>query len=535
MADFLIRKFICTFLFKKGGKMRISSLIVFCALFLGIIPQSICAQLSPRRQRIMDIAESFRTHQWTAEQHHIYGTRTDVNGMPMIQPIQVKVGNNIGMPYGMAWDTPESFDKAMSFQGALPGAQHECASIFPRGVDCSGLVSHCLELTDKAGTSTFPELCYELPSWQDLQPGDIVNFKGTHARLFKEYRNAEKTLIRTYENGAYTLCQDYPEATLNGYYKPLRYKPLDSARFAAERMPFENPTFVGTPVFKGTGSKVPNTTRISQLLTFIPASSKNGYWVEYAGTRNDSLVTGYSTNVTRTTKYGVKAEGATNTTVHFSKSQDTRLTEATIQFANATTNLLSHYHLEFMWLGYPVITSTIETGICSLGTRVIPAKRVEAVLQSFGRFGNQSDVTFSAVYSDSIPLSGIISMDYRYTSMIDQKFRNQTLVLTKCKIAGPTTKTGMAPPDHGRNHLSLNVLGSAQRVSGFHFHLNRPDRISLGVFDVSGKLVQRLSEGYREKGEHRIRFNGSRLQNGVYFVRLSTPDNSIAKRVVIIK
>jgi len=44
--------------------------------------------------------------------------------------------------------------------------------------------------------------------------------------------------------------------------------------------------------------------------------------------------------------------------------------------------------------------------------------------------------------------------------------------------------------------------------------------VMLGVYDISGRLVNRLFEGRIEAGEHTAVFGGEGLPPGVYFVRL---------------
>lgn len=67
------------------------------------------------------------------------------------------------------------------------------------------------------------------------------------------------------------------------------------------------------------------------------------------------------------------------------------------------------------------------------------------------------------------------------------------------------------------------------------FSLNESGRISLKVFDVLGKEVANLADGYFESGKHTATFDGSNLASGIYFYRLTTPTATITKKMVLTK
>jgi hypothetical protein len=52
------------------------------------------------------------------------------------------------------------------------------------------------------------------------------------------------------------------------------------------------------------------------------------------------------------------------------------------------------------------------------------------------------------------------------------------------------------------------------------YKLQVADNISLKVYDTAGRLVATLVEGWRDAGEYRVTFDGSRLPSGVYLCRL---------------
>ncbi len=52
------------------------------------------------------------------------------------------------------------------------------------------------------------------------------------------------------------------------------------------------------------------------------------------------------------------------------------------------------------------------------------------------------------------------------------------------------------------------------------YSLARPGSVELAVYNLQGRLVQRLAEGYRPAGDHEVLFKAGHLASGVYLVRL---------------
>ena len=59
--------------------------------------------------------------------------------------------------------------------------------------------------------------------------------------------------------------------------------------------------------------------------------------------------------------------------------------------------------------------------------------------------------------------------------------------------------------------------------------------VKLNVFDIQGRLVQRVAEGIYEIGTHKVTFNGDNLSSGLYFVRLDAGGFSEYTKVMLLK
>jgi photosystem II stability/assembly factor-like uncharacterized protein len=67
------------------------------------------------------------------------------------------------------------------------------------------------------------------------------------------------------------------------------------------------------------------------------------------------------------------------------------------------------------------------------------------------------------------------------------------------------------------------------------YDLPKAGRVSLRVFDLLGREVAVLKDGFVEAGSHRVTFDGSSLASGIYFARLDAGAFSQTKKLMLLK
>lgn len=67
------------------------------------------------------------------------------------------------------------------------------------------------------------------------------------------------------------------------------------------------------------------------------------------------------------------------------------------------------------------------------------------------------------------------------------------------------------------------------------FQLPVAGRVSLGVFDITGRLVEALVNGWRVAGRHEVIFDGSHLPSGIYLYRLQAGSLSATGKLALVK
>ena len=65
------------------------------------------------------------------------------------------------------------------------------------------------------------------------------------------------------------------------------------------------------------------------------------------------------------------------------------------------------------------------------------------------------------------------------------------------------------------------------------YTLEQAGDTTLEVFDVQGRVVQLLADGYQQAGSHEVRLDAGSLPSGVYLARLTTGQHSVVHRMAL--
>ena len=81
---------------------------------------------------------------------------------------------------------------------------------------------------------------------------------------------------------------------------------------------------------------------------------------------------------------------------------------------------------------------------------------------------------------------------------------------------------------------SLSVSPNPARGAYFvHYDLPTQARVSVGVYDVAGRLVRSLADGEAPPGRYETRLSAGTLRAGVYFCTMNTDAKRISKKLVL--
>ncbi|MBI3193326.1 MAG: T9SS type A sorting domain-containing protein, partial [Ignavibacteriae bacterium] len=83
--------------------------------------------------------------------------------------------------------------------------------------------------------------------------------------------------------------------------------------------------------------------------------------------------------------------------------------------------------------------------------------------------------------------------------------------------------------------LEANFPNPFNPVTEIKYSLHQDAQVSLIVYDVLGREVQTLINGFEDAGYKSVQFDASSLSSGVYFYRLSTGYYTNVKRMILMK
>jgi hypothetical protein len=68
-----------------------------------------------------------------------------------------------------------------------------------------------------------------------------------------------------------------------------------------------------------------------------------------------------------------------------------------------------------------------------------------------------------------------------------------------------------------------------------HFNTLKDGEVSVEVYDLLGRKIETVFEGFRPAGSHRLVWDAESLASGVYFLRLSAGEEVRTRRVTLLK
>ena len=154
----------------------------------------------------------------------------------------------------------------------------------------------------------------------------------------------------------------------------------------------------------------------------------------------------------------------------------------------------------------------------------INAGRYTAAINVIGSFSNQVRALENAgiLVDDQVSSLTDPSITIR-TLLIGDDANAHQLVEQAENIVPPVSIAGMA--------LDQNHPNPFNPTTTIGYSLSTPTRVSLSVFDVQGRLVARLVEGFQKEGRHEVRWDASQLPSGMYIYRIEA-DGSVQTRMM---
>jgi hypothetical protein len=104
-------------------------------------------------------------------------------------------------------------------------------------------------------------------------------------------------------------------------------------------------------------------------------------------------------------------------------------------------------------------------------------------------------------------------------------------------LKGSATDVGFMSPSSSPKSFQLyqnypNPFNPSTKIS---YYAPNSQFVELKIFDVLGDEITTLVRGLNNAGLHTVEFTGSNLANGVYVYRMFIGDQSLSRRMVLLK
>jgi len=106
---------------------------------------------------------------------------------------------------------------------------------------------------------------------------------------------------------------------------------------------------------------------------------------------------------------------------------------------------------------------------------------------------------------------------------------------------GPNGEWGLVQVDRQEvvlatgTSLHQNYPNPFNAETSLSYHVAEAGNIALKVYDLTGRMVETLVEGYQEAGEHIVIWDASEVSSGVYFYKLTCGDYSATKKMNLLR
>jgi murein tripeptide amidase MpaA len=203
-------------------------------------------------------------------------------------------------------------------------------------------------------------------------------------------------------------------------------------------------------------------------------------------------------------------------------------------FSTTYWNYLSHSLLDFIENTYYGIRGSVTDS---------HGNPVKALVTITGH-----DADNSSIYSDSATGSyfrmiapGTYSVSFTADSFLTQTVNNITVkkdsasilnIQLDPKLSAVNSAPSSTPAQYS---LSQNYPNPFNPSTTINYQIPQSGKVSLIVYDILGREVASLVNGFKSAGSYTITFNSSSLPSGIYFYQLKVNDFLFLKKMILLK
>jgi hypothetical protein len=137
---------------------------------------------------------------------------------------------------------------------------------------------------------------------------------------------------------------------------------------------------------------------------------------------------------------------------------------------------------------------------------------------------------------DSFTLVRVAKYDKEFTpAMLTTNYRHNTICLGTFATLPEEINNDNPAEEVNDFAVSQNYPNPFNPSTSIRFQVPADGNVSIKVYDVSGKMVAELVNGFIQKGSHSVQFNASNLSSGAYYYRMDANGFTDIKKMLLIK
>ena len=72
-------------------------------------------------------------------------------------------------------------------------------------------------------------------------------------------------------------------------------------------------------------------------------------------------------------------------------------------------------------------------------------------------------------------------------------------------------------------------------TTNINYVVNQPTNIKVTIFDVAGRVVDVVENGYKVEGDYSLSWNAVNKSSGIYYISIQTDNNIYSQKVILLK
>jgi hypothetical protein len=124
------------------------------------------------------------------------------------------------------------------------------------------------------------------------------------------------------------------------------------------------------------------------------------------------------------------------------------------------------------------------------------------------------------------------SFDFEKTGALEGAFDPGMITISGWFEPDDIVQVNQIPEEFALNSAYPNPFNPTTRIS---YALPEAARVKLSVYDIGGRLVTELVDGWRGAGVHEVTFDATGMASGVYIYRIQAGENIVARKMILTK